>query len=304
MSVRKLMYVICILFLFVWGTSCDSEPTPPPSFTDSLMNPFGLAAVSDSASPTFVDIDGDGDFDAFIGDGNGDMIFYKNLGVKSSPAFDTPQTNPFGFINMTVYIAPTFVDLDDDSDFDAVIGTNDNNIHFVENTGTNTTPSFGAPQINPFGLTGQPFLAYPVFVDIDDDGDFDAFTGAQFIGTPMIQYFENTGTSSDPDFDDPVDNPFGLTAGPHNVGIDLTDIDLDGDYDVFTVDDDGMIRFYENIGTKSNIDLADPVENPFGLSATTSLIIPEFVDINNDRDFDLFVGDYSGNVHFFENTQL
>ena len=99
MSVRKLMYVICILFLFMWGTSCDSEPTPPPSFTDSLMNPFGLAAVSDSASPTFVDIDGDGDFDAFIGDGNGDMIFYKNLGVKSSPAFDTPQTNPFGFIN-------------------------------------------------------------------------------------------------------------------------------------------------------------------------------------------------------------
>lgn len=303
MRTRDLACVICILFLFVMFISCDVEQIPPPAFTDSVMNPFGLSAVADSAAPSFVDIDGDGDFDAFIGDGNGDLIYFENLGVNSPPAFDTPQTNPFGFINMAVYVAPTFVDLDNDSDFDAVLGTNNDTVHYLENTGTSNVPSFAAPQANPFGLSGQPFMPYPVFADIDDDGDFDAFTGAQTLGTPLIQYFENIGTSSNPDFDTPIDNPFGITTGSINAGIDIVDIDLDGDYDVFIVDNGGTFRFYENIGTKTSINLANPVENPFGLSGETAFIIPDFVDIDNDHDFDLFIGDYEGNVHFFENTQ-
>jgi hypothetical protein len=297
------MCVICTFLLFVFIIACEVETIPPPEFLDSVQNPFGLAAVADSASPSFVDIDNDGDFDAFIGDGNGDMIYFENSGTSTFPTFETPQTNPYGFGNMGVYISPAFVDLNNDSDFDVIMGTNDNTIHFLENTGSPTAPSFGTPQANPFGLTGQPFLPYPVFVDIDNDGDFDGFTGAQRLGTPVIQYFENTGTSTNPTFDLPLDNPFGLTTGEINAGIDLVDIDLDKDYDVFIVDNGGTMRFYENTGSKSNIELASPVSNPFGLSGLSSFIIPKFVDIDNDGDFDLFVGDYEGDTYFFQNTQ-
>lgn len=37
-----------------------------PNFLPSVTNPFGLTNEGVNAVPTFVDIDGDGDLDAFV----------------------------------------------------------------------------------------------------------------------------------------------------------------------------------------------------------------------------------------------
>ena len=42
-----------------------------PAFAAASTNPWGLSNVGYFANPTLVDIDGDGDLDAFIGNGDG-----------------------------------------------------------------------------------------------------------------------------------------------------------------------------------------------------------------------------------------
>ena len=47
-----------------------------PIFNNIILNPFGLSNVGRDASPTFVDIDGDGDLDAFVGELYGNTLFF------------------------------------------------------------------------------------------------------------------------------------------------------------------------------------------------------------------------------------
>ena len=51
-----------------------------PIFTLSSTNPFGLSNVGGDASPTFVDIDGDSDWDVFIGNDAGNVLFFRDFG--------------------------------------------------------------------------------------------------------------------------------------------------------------------------------------------------------------------------------
>ena len=57
-------------------------------------NPSGLANVGSFAAPTFVDIDNDGEPDAFVGNGAGNIVFFANTGFPV-PAFAAGSTNPF-----------------------------------------------------------------------------------------------------------------------------------------------------------------------------------------------------------------
>ncbi|MEG5098027.1 FG-GAP-like repeat-containing protein, partial [Microcoleus sp. B13-B4] len=114
--------------------------------------------------------------------------YYQNTGTASAPVFAAPQTNPFNLTNVGNYASPTFVDIDGDGDLDAFVGANDGNTRYYQNTGTASAPVFAAPQTNPFNLTNVGLNASPTFVDIDGDGDLDAFVGANDGNT---RYYEN-----------------------------------------------------------------------------------------------------------------
>ena len=89
----------------------------------------------------------------FVGEQNGNTIFFENTGTASSP---------------------TLGDIDNDGDLDVLVGNYDGDMVFFENTGTASSPNFGSPQTNPFGLQAVVFYSSPTLADIDNDGDLDA----------------------------------------------------------------------------------------------------------------------------------
>ncbi len=109
------------------------------------------------AKPNLVDIDSDGDLDIFVGDSNGDMIFFRNTGTATYANFAAPATNPFGLRHDGYGAAPAFGDIDGDGDLDVFVGKPTGDILFYRNTGTANKPVFSAPIYNQFGLNNIGF---------------------------------------------------------------------------------------------------------------------------------------------------
>ncbi len=253
-----------------------------------------------TARPAFVDIDNDGDFDVFVGDFES-LMFFENTGSSTTPSF-SQANNPLNLdaINNDFAPAPAFVDIDNDGDFDAFVGTNFGTIVFAENTGSITAPTFLTTSNNPFGFRNVAGTAAPAFVDIDNDGDFDAFVGAvEGAGAiSAISFFENTGSVSSPSFSQVsgASNPLNI------VNIDdafeykpaFVDIDSDGDFDVFVGVDTGGVIFFENIGSATSALFTRGADFYDLLTAGDiddgNQFSPSFVDIDGDGDNDVFVG--------------
>ncbi|WP_442939257.1 VCBS domain-containing protein [Nostoc sp.] len=227
-----------------------------PSFAAPVINPFGLGFSRGYNSPDFADIDGDGDFDAFIGDSYGNTLFFRNTGTAAAPTF-VAATSPFGDVG--AYSKPTFADIDGDGDLDAFIGEEYGNTRYFQNTGTRTAPSFAAAVTNPFGLSDVNPASFtfdnasPTFADVDGDGDLDAFVGA-FNGNTF--FFQNTGTRTAPSFAAAVINPFGLSDVGNNSNPTFADIDNDGDLDAFVGELFGDTRFFENTANDPSLSVA------------------------------------------------
>src|SRR5688572_21102937 len=92
----------------------NSGSAAAPAFVSEASN-FGLTDVGSYATPVFADIDGDGDLDAFVGEGDGNTLFFRNSGSAAAPAFVSEASN-FGLTNEDHLASPTFADIDGDGD--------------------------------------------------------------------------------------------------------------------------------------------------------------------------------------------
>ena len=277
-------------------------PVGDRAFQTAQTNPFGLSDVGSIAKPTFVDIDGDGDLDAFVGNKDGNTLFFLNTGSASSAAFSAASSNPFGLSDVGLSASPTFVDIDGDGDLDAFVGNKDGNTLFFLNTGNASSAAFSAAATNPFGLSDAGSFASPTLVDIDGDGDLDVFVGNNLTADNML-FFLNTGRASSAVFSAAVSNPFGLINVVKYAAPTFADIDGDGDLDAFVGEWYGDTQFFRNTGSAGSAAFASAVLNPFGLSGVGKYAVaPTFVDIDGDGDLDAFVGNKDGNTLFFLNV--
>ena len=189
------------------------------------------------------------------------------------------SSNPFDKIKSDENVAPRFVDLDGDNDLDLVVGEATKGLTFYENRQQGTTfatPNFVefAGTASPLGFvevdirgTGESFSA-PTLVDLDGDGDLDVVVGHSMV------------------------------------------YDTDGDGDISPDERRALVStdtlfFYENIGSAEAPEFVQRTgsENPFAFVDNWGWSSATFGDLDQDGDLDLILGDWLGELYYYENVK-
>jgi len=251
--------------------------------------------VGDQASHEFCDIDGDGDYDLFVGreptytyQHMGDVFFYENIGDPHNPDFQYVTSN-YLTMDLGSNVRQQLVDIDADGDLDLFAGVSDE-IRFFRNIGDEENPSFTLEEEYYQDIHLESIVPY--FCDIDADGDYDLFAGMGAIpGPPGLHLYINQGTPEQADFVLYSDN---FVPGNYWVMVvpTLADIDGDGDLDLFITDSnagDTGIWFFENTGSPHWPVFSDPELNWQGIPMESDYQRTlRFYDIDEDGDLDLF----------------
>ncbi|HEX7320747.1 MAG TPA: VCBS repeat-containing protein, partial [bacterium] len=289
------MKKICILLicsaLMVFGQSWNRVLE---EYVGGILLAGAYSGSVNYSRPFWVDIDDDNDYDFFIGGEHGGLHYYRNDGTASAPDW-TFMTEFYQSIDVENRSIEAFVDIDNDSDYDLFFGEQDGNINYYRNDGTAASAVFIFVTDNYAGISVGSFSA-PYFCDIDGDNDFDLFIGRQD-GT--ITYYRNDGTVTVPSWTFVSNTWFSIDVITRSIPW-FADIDADNDYDLFVGCAEGTVYFYRNTGTPASPNMVYVTSNYTSDVGNTSA--PSFVDIDNDGDLDLFIGEYIGNVNWYRNT--
>jgi len=162
---------------------------------------FGLNSVmsySANPTPTFVDIDNDGDLDMLSGYQYGGVALYLNVGTSWSPSWvyaGTLKDAMGAEIDPGEYSIPELFDVDNDGDLDLILGNDANTFWYYRNDGSAASASWVYVTNAWCNLTNDSTRCMARFADIDADGLPELFVGS--LGG-KIWFYENTGTLSNP----------------------------------------------------------------------------------------------------------
>ena len=200
------------------------------------------------------DVDGDGDLDLAIGcyyeEG---LHFYWNLGPPTTPVWGAASSVLEGVTKPIDHVGPRFCDIDADGDLDLLVMRGNGRVWLAENVGTVTDAQFvetGWMEGIPLGSGAGPTMGLG---DLDLDGDIDLVRVTW--DTPP-ECFENVGTPSDFEFVVNEDMLTGLVVPPsgYGKGVELLDIDADGDPDMILVRGYGENLLFLNEGTTTSVE--------------------------------------------------
>ncbi|MGF2033815.1 MAG: DUF4347 domain-containing protein [Nostoc sp. CmiVER01] len=280
-------------------------------------SPFQGIGVGQFSTPSFADLDQDSDLDLIVGKADGQIAFYENTGTPAVPLFKELQktNNLFNNINVGNNSTPTFADLDKDGDLDLIVGNADGKLAEYENISDRTGVKFGQRfgLSNPFEEINNslpnfferyfrnisvPQNSAPAFADLDQDGDLDLILGN---ADGKLKYYINTGTASKPVFSLKENSPFdGIDVGDNSIPS-FTDIDNDGDLDLFVGRKDGSVAFYRNTGNPTTptftVDTINFPGSPWKVGANSA---PVFADLNNNGSVDVVIGAADGKLQYLK----
>ena len=293
-SVKMKTSVICsfmcaILLFFLTAAAHGTD------FTEHVISD----ALEEVKDIQILDIDGDGDIDIFSTDmdgvNSGRVTWWENLNNGEFTAYIIADELPYAR-------GCQAIDFDDDGDIDLfVTGGEDHiddegnigNVYYFENDGDQ-----GFEQHIIFD--NFPGAAEVEVGDLDDDGDLDILLSSSRhwgfgFNAGIIAWFENEGDGEFTRHD--------IWAGRAKSVAPLTDIDSDGDLDIFGVDisiEGDITLWFENDGDGG----FEVNELPVLLGSIKS---PGIIDLDRDGDVDLLISDfysdrYGNYMYWLENS--
>ena len=270
-----------------------AEPLPF-EVEDSLM-------TSGYNVPMLADIDADDDLDLFVGVLGGafnpnlstirNFLFYEQVEGR----FVRRRERFIYTLDVGSESIPTFADLDGDGDQDLLISnkidpddTRTSRMYRFENVGSAEAPSFQERErIELFTM----YHYAPALGDLDADGDLDMLVGTWNKGVAL---YLNEGSRQEPDFVLADTTLVKLTRGSNSTPA-LTDVDGDGDLDLFIGESSGELNFYRNVGTPEAPTFELVSDNFLAIDAGRRSF-PAFADMDGDGDEDLLLGREAGGV--------
>ncbi|MEE3273495.1 MAG: VCBS repeat-containing protein [Acidobacteriota bacterium] len=189
-------------------------------------------------APAFGDLDSDGDLDILMGTWRDELMLVINDGQVTEPNWTIADS---AIVKLTRgrNATPTLGDIDDDGDLDLFIGESSGDINFYRNDGGRDGPEFVLVD-DKYGGIDAGRRSVPTLVDIDTDGDFDLVVGSEAEG---LKLYRNNGTLREADF--VLDETFDVPVHPFSAPI-FTDVDGDGDADLFVGGIGGGLLYFEN----------------------------------------------------------
>lgn len=262
--------------------------------------------IGGDPKPAFADLDGDGDFDLLVGIGEslvpgpdaGTTVGFRNIGSQDRPQFELDNTLVTGIPDVGLNSYPAFADIDDDGDFDLLLGRDGGALYYYKNTGDINNPTWTREYTTFAGVETTTYWKNPTFVDLDYDGDLDLVYGQS---TGILYVYRNNGTVSNPAFQYYADYFKVIKLDGSGASVSFADYDGDGDYDMLSGMWDGKFHYFRNDGT--NLKPAfNRVSTSFSSLTVNSYSSPVFIDIDNDSDFDIVTGSLYGEIKCYINN--
>ena len=270
------------------------------------------ASLHGANTMAYADYDGDGDDDLFWGDFfESGLLLIENSGSANAPALQNepvrfPRNEP---LRTSGYNAPAFGDLNGDGRPDALVGvlggafnpstTASDNLYYLQHAGERDFEVVTTRFLSGIDVGTE---SIPALADIDADGDLDLFISNKIDPVDgrrsLIYYYENQGTRTAPSFQ--LTDTLAFAESYHAAPA-FGDIDADGDLDIVMGSWTKGMMLIRNEGTPASPNFV--LENDDYLQLTRgSNSTPVLVDIDDDGDLDLFAGESSGDLNFYENV--
>lgn len=277
---------------YVYYYRNDGNATDPVfTYMRSMVGDWGSWTT-----PSFGDLNGDGDMDFVMGRSDDNIVrYFRNDVSQSGFNFTLNTSDLIGSVGS--YADPKFADMNGDSLLDLIVGSQDGRIRYFKNVGSSGTPAF-VSQADLISDQGD-YTSISVG-DLDADGDKDIVLGES--NDPYVRYFRNDGNATVQNFVLSTNNMLNAYCRPGDgnsrCSPELVDIDNDGDLDLLVSNYNGFTRYWRNDGTPSIAVWSDQgdILGDWGTAVGIAL-----ADLDDDGTYDFIGGKDDGQIFYYNN---